>query len=284
MGEGEQRIPQPKGMLRRIGAKIEEIQKNHTVENIDPSNRLLKIIPDIIPEHLARYEYVSKFIKEQGIDRPLNVLDAASGRGYGSKLLKETLPTGSKVVGVELKMPYARKAVEKYNPKNTTPLSPDYIQGDVKHLPVADNSMDVVSAFEITEHLSKEDQPDFIREIARVLKSGGIGVISVPYPYSLVMNDKGEMVKDMSSNLHHLHEPSREEMISIITKAGLNVKAEMGQALLNKQQADKVRKLSGKIPLWPFYIWSMRRDFSVKPVPNDPNVIPTSHIFAVQKP
>lgn len=249
---GEQGIPEPKGIFKRIGAKFEEIQKKHTVENIDPSDRLLKIIPDIIPEHLARYEYVSKFIKEQGINRPLMVLDAASGRGYGSSLLQRTLPADSKVIGVELKMPYAKKAVEKYNPKNATPLSPHYVQGDVRHLPVADSSVDVVSAFEITEHLPKKDQLDFINEISRVLKSGGIGVISVPYPYSLVMNDKGEMVKDMSSNVHHLHEPSREEMISTIIKAGLTVKAEMGQALLNKQQADRVRKLSGKIPLWPF--------------------------------
>jgi SAM-dependent methyltransferase len=50
-------------------------------------------------------------------------------------------------------------------------------------LPLADASADVVAALEIIEHL--ENQYQFVREIARVLKPGGHAILSTPNEHNL---------------------------------------------------------------------------------------------------
>jgi len=58
------------------------------------------------------------------------------------------------------------------------------IQADLnKPFPLEDNSIDVVVALEVIEHL--EDQFGFMREIARVLKPDGHAIVSTPNEHNL---------------------------------------------------------------------------------------------------
>jgi SAM-dependent methyltransferase len=45
-----------------------------------------------------------------------------------------------------------------------------YVQGDVRQLPFADNSFDVVICLEVLEHLEKEDGENLLKELERVAK------------------------------------------------------------------------------------------------------------------
>jgi SAM-dependent methyltransferase len=58
------------------------------------------------------------------------------------------------------------------------------LEADLNHpLPLDDGSADVVTALEIIEHL--ENQYQFLREIARVLKPGGHAILSTPNEHNL---------------------------------------------------------------------------------------------------
>ncbi|MGQ9688164.1 MAG: class I SAM-dependent methyltransferase [Desulfobaccales bacterium] len=59
------------------------------------------------------------------------------------------------------------------------------IYGDARTLPFADQSFDAVLCFQVLEHV---DRPEaVIRELARVLKPGGLGLLSAPFCYNLHM-------------------------------------------------------------------------------------------------
>lgn len=58
-------------------------------------------------------------------------------------------------------------------------LNPDIV-GDVRKIPLKDNSFNVITAFEILEHIPHKDVSKAVKEIARVTKKHAI--ISVPHP------------------------------------------------------------------------------------------------------
>ena len=57
-------------------------------------------------------------------------------------------------------------------------LNPDIV-ADIRSLPISDKSFDIVTAFEVLEHISYEDFPKALRELQRVSKKHVI--ISLPY-------------------------------------------------------------------------------------------------------
>lgn len=115
-------------------------------------------------EHLHRY-----FLARE-LCRGKSVLDVASGEGYGSALLAQT---AADVVGVELDPAAVQHAAQAYGMPTLT-----YRQGNATQLPLAAQSVDVVVSFETLEHL--EQQELFWAEIRRVLRPGGLVVISTP--------------------------------------------------------------------------------------------------------
>jgi 2-polyprenyl-3-methyl-5-hydroxy-6-metoxy-1,4-benzoquinol methylase len=56
----------------------------------------------------------------------------------------------------------------------------EYVVGDVRSLPFADASFDVVFSYSVLQHLAKEDVPVVVSEIRRVLRPGGIVWIEMP--------------------------------------------------------------------------------------------------------
>ena len=112
-----------------------------------------------IARHLAPY----CFAIDQAADA--RVLDLGCGSGYGTAELAEAIPF---VVGVDRIAPDA-----KYRDASVR-----YVRADLKRLPLAPASFDLVVSFQVIEHL--KDPTDYLETIARLLRPNGTALITTP--------------------------------------------------------------------------------------------------------
>ena len=119
---------------------------------------------DIALEHLHRYAIAT------ALAAGLDVLDIASGEGYGSQLLASR---SRSVVGVDIAPEAVRHAQAKYSRANLS-----FLEGSCTAIPLPDASVDVVVSFETIEHIQEHEQ--FLAEVLRVLRKDGQLLISTP--------------------------------------------------------------------------------------------------------
>lgn len=115
-------------------------------------------------EHLHRYAVAAELVAGR------EVLDLASGEGYGSALLARR---ARRVVGVDLDAASISHARRKYGRPGL-----EFVEGRAECLPLEDASVDAVVSFETIEHV--QDQASFLAEIRRCLRPAGLLVISSP--------------------------------------------------------------------------------------------------------
>jgi 2-polyprenyl-3-methyl-5-hydroxy-6-metoxy-1,4-benzoquinol methylase/predicted nucleic acid-binding Zn-ribbon protein len=160
------------GGLFNGGYRIEDIKVGELFRRDRPKNalawtgeRLVTGIDGAIEnEHLHRY-----FLARE-LCRGKDVLDVASGEGYGATLLAQT---AERVTGVELDSASVEHSSREYERANLR-----FIQGTATDLPLDAESVDIVVSFETIEHLS--DQGAFLAEVKRVLRPDGFVIISTP--------------------------------------------------------------------------------------------------------
>jgi SAM-dependent methyltransferase len=88
------------------------------------------------------------------------------------------------------------------------------VRGSATELPLADASVDAVLALDIVEHIEEDRQA--LLEIARVLRRGGVGVITVPaFPFLWSAHDEA---------LHHKRRYTRATLERAFHDAGLSVR------------------------------------------------------------
>jgi SAM-dependent methyltransferase len=122
------------------------------------------ILGPIQLEHFHRYLFAVQFVAGR------DVIDVASGEGYGSALLSQAARS---VVGVDVDAPVVAHANRQYGSPSVS-----YLQGDATRLPCASASADVVVSFETIEHL--ENHAAFVAEVRRVLRPDGLFIVSTP--------------------------------------------------------------------------------------------------------
>lgn len=144
-------------------------------------------------EHKPRYNFAALFAKG------LNVLDFGCGTGYGSALLSEV---ANSVVGLDISTDAIKWAqVVHARAGLTFQQRADLGMG----LPAA--SFDVVSCFEMIEHVNYETQTQAIASIARLLTPAGKLIISTPDPsYTAPYGD----------NPYHLREMTEAEFTALL--------------------------------------------------------------------
>lgn len=121
----------------------------------------------VFGEHLSRYLAASEIVKNK------EVLDIASGSGYGSYLLSKNAKI---VYGVDNYKPTIEYSKRNYSKENI-----EFLHGTAEKIPLKDNTVDVVVSFETIEHI--ENYHEFIKEIKRVLRPDGYLIISTPNDY-----------------------------------------------------------------------------------------------------
>lgn len=164
-------------------------------------------------------ELIDKYIKKDSL-----VLDVGCGTGIHTSILKQKT---KRITGLDLK----NFVKEKYK------FDFKLILGDGKKIPFEDKHFDFITCWDVIEHVEKDEV--FLREIYRVLKPGGLLLISTPnkdrlsnriisifkeirYPYYLGTN------LDWEGDVWHIREYREEELEKLATKIGFKVVVKEG--------------------------------------------------------
>ena len=112
--------------------------------------------------------------------------------GRALALLRRAIPPGSRVLDLGCAFGYGTARIARYYDTDGLDASPDYIRrarravpnarftlGAAAHLPYPDAHFDAVVLLDVLEHVA--DERAVVAEIARVLRPGGLLVVSVPH-------------------------------------------------------------------------------------------------------
>ncbi len=123
-----------------------------------------KALEIFFQEHFERYQFAREFIKDKV------VLESGCGEGYGSNYLAET---ASQVVAIDKSSETILHAAGCYKRDNL-----EFKSIDATDASFGPETFDVVCAFEIFEHIQNYEK--FINQMKKVLKPGGIFIVSTP--------------------------------------------------------------------------------------------------------
>lgn len=163
---------------------------------------------------IIQLEHVHRYLMARLLARGKDVLDIASGEGYGSAMLAEEARS---VIGVDNSEHAVLHAAATYRMGNL-----QYRHGACEAIPLDDCSVDLVVSFETIEHHDQHEA--MMREIRRVLRPDGLLVISSPdkYEYSEVR---------AYQNPYHVKELYQREFEALIGKHFLHA-AYLGQRVV----------------------------------------------------
>ena len=158
---------------------------------------------DIENYWFRRHEVVYQRLADRCTGR--DVLEAGFGEGYGADLLAGV---ARRVTGVD----YDDSAVAHVRARYPRV---EVVQGNLADLPLPDASVDVVVNFQVIEHLW--DQSQFVAECRRVLRPGGLLLMSTPNRITFTPGS------DTPVNPFHTRELNAAELAELLTGAGFRI-------------------------------------------------------------
>jgi SAM-dependent methyltransferase len=133
------------------------------------------------------------------------VLEAGCGEGYGADLIAAR---AGRVLALDYDAVTTGHVARRY-PR----LSP--VLANLAFLPIATSTVDVVANFQVLEHLG--DQAGFLAECRRVLRPGGLLVVTTPNRLTFTPDS------DTPLNPYHTRELAPSELDRLLREAGLRV-------------------------------------------------------------
>lgn len=170
-----------------------------------------RTVPDLEIEqywfmrHLAVYEWLRLQVQQRGWPCE-RIVDAGCGEGYGAEMLRRF---GAEVVAIDYDEVSIDHVREKYPELEA-------VRANLVDLPLPDRSVDVVVSLQVIEHLW--DLRGFLTECFRVLRPGGVCVVSTPNrPVFSPGLERGER----PVNPFHVEEFDAGQVFDLLTTAGL---------------------------------------------------------------
>jgi 2-polyprenyl-3-methyl-5-hydroxy-6-metoxy-1,4-benzoquinol methylase len=149
--------------MQAIAASIDCSPMEFTGERYMPSLTNAQITY----EHWHRYVFTKDYIQSKV------VLDIACGEGYGAYYMAGH---AEKVIGIDVSQEAIDHAGATYQKENL-----QFLQSNAAAVAISESGFaDVVVSFETIEHIPEEQQHLFLQEIKRLLKPGGVLIMSTP--------------------------------------------------------------------------------------------------------
>lgn len=167
----------------------------------DPQLTGERLVPDAQHGELVHAEHLARYLLAGSLAPGRRVLDVACGEGYGTAMLADRGATNA--TGVDIDQPTVERAAARY------PC--EFRCADIAALPFPDDAFDLVVSFETIEHVP--DAEAALAELARVLASGGLLIISTP--------NASEYLVD---NEFHTREFSHEEFAALLAQPFASVR------------------------------------------------------------
>ncbi|MDV3127111.1 methyltransferase domain-containing protein [Mycobacterium sp. 21AC1] len=169
-----------------------------------------RTIPGLAEENywFRRHEVVYQRLADRCRGR--DVLEAGCGEGYGADLVAGV---ARGVIGLD------------YDEATVAHVRARYPRVDIRHgnlaeLPLANGTVDVVINFQVIEHLW--DQAQFVAECFRVLRPGGVFMVSTP---NRITFSPG---RDTPLNPFHTRELNAAELTELLESAGFTLESMLG--------------------------------------------------------
>jgi len=176
-----------------------------------------------------------------------SILDVGCGNGW---VAKEFLPKGKQVYSLDISVTNPAIAKKLYQDEKHFGIAADSF-----YLPFNDNSFDCVIASEIIEHIV--EPKDFIKELFRVVKSGGSLIITTPYKEKILYYLCVHCNQKTPANAH-LH--SFDEMILRDLYSGKDLESFKFETFGNKLLIFVRTHLV--LQFFPFWLWKIKDKFA----------------------
>jgi 2-polyprenyl-3-methyl-5-hydroxy-6-metoxy-1,4-benzoquinol methylase len=148
---------------------------------------------------IAEYEHLPRYLFARDIAAGRRTMDFGCGTGYGTALLAQKAES---VVGIDIDVAALEWAREHHKKSN---LSYDQRADFGASLP--DKSFQLITCFEMIEHVAEAAQREAVVNFSRLLTQDGLAIISTPNP---------EITKLYGANPYHIREMNKTEFKELL--------------------------------------------------------------------